>query len=134
MSRHVMSVVDLMHKMAKIKEQFPRSANIRADTQQQDREAEEETAYFHLQLNNLEITLRNVQPDAEWRLKRACSHSKSETEPTIGTQEWEQADKQRMPPPNPRGTMETTDDTLHRQHRIKPEGLAEGTRSLLQTI
>jgi hypothetical protein len=66
-SRHV----DLTHEMAEIKEQCAQSANIRADAQRQEREAKEETACFHLQLNNLEITLRNVQQNTE---QRAHSH------------------------------------------------------------
>jgi hypothetical protein len=65
MNRHVMSTIDLTHKMAEIKEQLAWSAAIRADARQREKEAEEETAHSHLRLNNLEIVLRNVQRDTE---------------------------------------------------------------------
>jgi hypothetical protein len=52
-----MSMVDLTHEMAEIKEQLARSANIRADMLTHKREVEEETACSHLRLNNLEIML-----------------------------------------------------------------------------
>jgi hypothetical protein len=54
-----------MHEMAEIKEQLARSAAIRADAQQREKETEEETAHSHLRLNNLEITLQNVQCNTE---------------------------------------------------------------------
>jgi cell division protein ZapA (FtsZ GTPase activity inhibitor) len=63
--RHVMSTINLTHEMAEIKEQLARSAAIRADTWQREKEAEEETARSHLRLNNLEIALRNVQVKAQ---------------------------------------------------------------------
>jgi hypothetical protein len=81
MSRHVMSTIDLMHEMAEIKEQLTRSAAIRADARQREKEAEEETACSHLRRNNLEIALQNVQRDTERKLKRACLHSERESEP-----------------------------------------------------
>jgi hypothetical protein len=96
-----MSAVDLTHEMAEIKEQFAWSANIRADARQQEREAEEETAHFHLWLNNLEITLQSIQHDAEWRLKRMHLHSECKAGPTVDTQHQEWHDKERMPPPQP---------------------------------
>jgi hypothetical protein len=66
MSRQVMSAIDLMQEMAEIKEQLAGSAAIRADARQREKEAEqEEMAHSHLRLNNLEITLRNVQRDTE---------------------------------------------------------------------
>jgi hypothetical protein len=65
-----MSVVDLTHEMAEIKAQFAWSANIRADAQRQEREAEEEKAHFHLWLNNLEITLHSIQHDCKGNLSR----------------------------------------------------------------
>jgi cell division protein ZapA (FtsZ GTPase activity inhibitor) len=70
-----MSTINITHEMVEIKEQLARSAAIRADTRQREKEAEEETACSHLRLNNLEITLRNVQRDTEQKLKRACPHS-----------------------------------------------------------
>jgi hypothetical protein len=73
MSRQVLSVIDLMQEMAEINEQLARSAAIRADARQQEKEAKEEIARSHLRLNNLEITLRNVQRDTERKLKRARS-------------------------------------------------------------
>jgi hypothetical protein len=57
MSRQVLSVIDLTQEMAEIKEQLARSAAIRADARQREKEAEEETARSHLRLNNLEIAL-----------------------------------------------------------------------------
>jgi cell division protein ZapA (FtsZ GTPase activity inhibitor) len=65
MGRQVMSTINLTHEMAEIKEQRARSATIRADARQREKEAEEETARSHLRLNNLEIALRNVQRDTE---------------------------------------------------------------------
>jgi hypothetical protein len=49
--------MDLTHEMAEIKEQLARSADIRADAQWREREAEEETACSQLRLYNLEIAL-----------------------------------------------------------------------------
>jgi hypothetical protein len=57
MSRHVLSTIDLTHEMAEIQEQLARSAAIRADARQREKEAEEEMARSHLRLNNLEIVL-----------------------------------------------------------------------------
>jgi hypothetical protein len=65
MSRQVLSAIDLTQEMAEIKEQLARSAAIRADARQPEKESEEETARSHLRLNNLEIALRNVQRDTE---------------------------------------------------------------------
>jgi hypothetical protein len=61
MSRQVMSAIDLTREMAEIKEQLTRSATIRADAREREKEGAEETAHSHLRLNNLEIILRNVQ-------------------------------------------------------------------------
>jgi hypothetical protein len=93
MSRQVLSVIDLTQEMAEIKEQLARSAAIRADARQREKEAEEETACSHLRLNNLEITLRNMQRDTEQKLKRACSHSERESEPAAEKQQRERRDK-----------------------------------------
>jgi hypothetical protein len=79
LSRHVMSTIHLTQEMAGIKDQLARSAAIRADAWQHEKEAEEETAHSHLRLNNLEIALRNVQRDTERKLKRARSHSEHES-------------------------------------------------------
>jgi hypothetical protein len=65
MSRQVLSAIDLTQEMAEIKEQLSRSAAIRADARQREKEAEEEMARSHLRLNNLEIALRNMQRDTE---------------------------------------------------------------------
>jgi hypothetical protein len=128
-------MVDLTHEMAKIKEQLHRSANIRADARRREREAEEEMARSQLRLNNLEITLQNVQRDTERRLKRAHSHSEFETEPAVEKQQRERHDKQCMPPPpNLLGTTGKIDDVLRCQHRSEAEGPTEETRSLLQMI
>jgi hypothetical protein len=82
MSRHVMSTIDLTHEMAEIKELFARSAAIRADARQREKEAEEETARSQLRLNNLEITLRNVQHDTERMLRIILIRRIGETERT----------------------------------------------------
>jgi hypothetical protein len=137
MSRQVMSAIDLTHEMAEIKEQFAWSAAIRADARQRDEEAEEETARSHLRLNNLEITLRNVQRNTEQRLKRAHSHSECEDEPAAERQQKERRDKRCMPPPpppNPLETAEQTDDISRHQRRSRAEEPTGETRSLLQTI
>jgi hypothetical protein len=76
-----MSTINITHEMAAIKEQLTRSAAIRADARQREKEAEEETARSHLRLNNLEIALRNVQRDTERKLKRARSLCERESEP-----------------------------------------------------
>jgi hypothetical protein len=121
--------------MAEIKEQLAQSANIRADTQWREREAEEEMACSHIRLNNLEIALRNAQRDTEQRLKRTCSHSKREAKPSVEKQQEEQRDKRHMPlPPNPLGTTGKIDDASRCQHHSEAEGLTEETRSLLQMI
>jgi hypothetical protein len=60
-----MSTMHLTQEMAEIKDQLAKSAAIRADTLKHEKEAKEETAHSHLRLNNLEITLRNVQRDTE---------------------------------------------------------------------
>jgi cell division protein ZapA (FtsZ GTPase activity inhibitor) len=52
-----MSTINITHEMVAIKEQLARSAAIRADARQHEKESEEETACSHLRLNNLEITL-----------------------------------------------------------------------------
>jgi hypothetical protein len=102
-SKPVMCMVDLTHEMAEIKEQLARSANIRADARQREREAEEETAHSQLRLNNLEIALRNVQRDTERRLKRTRLLCEHEAELAVEKQQWEQC----MPsPPHPLGTTE----------------------------
>jgi hypothetical protein len=93
MSRQVLSAIDLTQEMAEIKEQLARSAAIRADARQREKEAEEETARSHLRLNNLEIVLRNVQRDTERKLKQACSHSERESECTAEKQQRERHDK-----------------------------------------
>jgi hypothetical protein len=88
-----MSTINITHEMAAIKEQLARSAAIRADARQCEKEAEEETACSHPRLNNLEITLRNVQRDTERKLKRAHSHSEREPEPAAEKQQRERRDK-----------------------------------------
>jgi hypothetical protein len=105
--------MDLTPEMAEIKEQLAWSANIRVDAQWREKEAKEETARSQLRLNNLEITLRNVQHDTERRLKTTCSHSKREAEPAVEKQQQER----RMPlPPNLLGTTGKIDNTSCRQH------------------
>jgi hypothetical protein len=78
-----MSTVYLTHEVTEIKEQLALSATIRADAQQQEQEAEEETAHSQLWLNNLEIMLRNMHRDTERRLMRTRSHSEREAEPAV---------------------------------------------------
>jgi hypothetical protein len=135
MSRQVLSVIDLTQEMAKIKEQLARSAAIRADARQREKEAEEETACSYLRLNNLDIALRNVQPDTERKLKWAHSHSECESEPAAEKQQREWRDKRHMPPPpNPLETTGQIDDAAHRQHHSRAEEPTGETRSLLQTI
>jgi hypothetical protein len=135
MSRHVLSTIDLTHEMAEIKEQLARSAAIRADARQHEKEAEEETACSHLRLNNLQIALRNMQHDTERKLKRACSHSERESALAAEKQQKERRDKQRMPPPpNPLETTGQIDDASCRQHRSRAEEPTGETRSLLKTI
>jgi hypothetical protein len=56
-----MSAIHLTHEMAEIKELFARSATIRADARQCEKEAEEEATRSQLRLNNLEIALRNAR-------------------------------------------------------------------------
>jgi hypothetical protein len=130
-----MSTIDLTHEMGEIKELFARSAAIRADARQREKEAEEETARSQLRLNNLEIALRNMQHDAEQKLKRARSHSKRESEPAAERQQKERRDRRWMPPPlNPLEATGQIDDTQRRQHRSRAEEPAGETRSLLQTI
>jgi cell division protein ZapA (FtsZ GTPase activity inhibitor) len=145
MSRQVMSAINLTHEMAEIKEKFAQSAAIRADPRQREKEAEEEMAHSHLRLNNLEITLRNMQRDTERRLKRACSHSEHETEPAVDKQQQERRDKRRMPPPpNPLGTTGNIDYALRtekeryapyhfRSARAEPEH-GEGHNALPRSI
>jgi hypothetical protein len=65
LSRHVMSTIHLTQEIAGIKDQLARSAAIRADARQREKEAEEETARSHLRLNHLEIALRNAQRETE---------------------------------------------------------------------
>jgi hypothetical protein len=135
MGRHVMSTIYLMHEMAEIKEQLAWSATIRADAQQHEKEAKEETARSHLRLNNLEIVLRNVQRDTERKLNRACSRSERECKPAAKKQQKERRDKQQMPPLL--NLLETTgqiDDASHCQHRSRSEEPTGETRSLLKTI
>jgi hypothetical protein len=135
LGRHVMSTINITHEMAAIKEQFARSATIRADAQQHLKEAEEETARSHLRINNLEIALRNMQRDTERNLKRARTHSDRESEPAAEKQQRERRDKRHMPPPpNLLETMGQIDDALRRQHRSRAEKPTGETRSLLQTI
>jgi hypothetical protein len=77
----------------------------------------------------------NVQRDTEGKLKRACSHSERESEPTAGKQQRERRDKRRMPPPpNLLETTEQIDDATRRQHRSRAEEPTGETRSLLQMI
>jgi hypothetical protein len=57
LGRHVMSTINITHEMAAIKEQLARSAAMRADPRQREKEAEEETAHSHLRLDNLKIAL-----------------------------------------------------------------------------
>jgi hypothetical protein len=98
--------------MAGIKDQLARSAAIRADARQREKEAEEETARSHLRLNNLEIALRNVQHDTERKLKRARSPCERESEPAAKKQQQERRNKRRMPPPpNPLETTGQVDGT-----------------------
>jgi hypothetical protein len=100
-------MINITHEMAAIKEQLARSAAIRADARQREKEADEETARSHLRLNNLEITLRNMQRDTERKLKRARSLCEHESKPAAEKQQRERHDKRRMLllPPNP---LETT--------------------------
>jgi hypothetical protein len=134
-NRHVMSTINLTHEMGEIKELFARSAAIRADARQREKEAEEETARSQLRLNNLEIALRNMQRDTEQKLKRARSLCKREAEPAAKGQQKEWHDKRCMPPPpNLLGTTENIDDAPRRQHRSRAEEPAGETRSLRQTI
>jgi hypothetical protein len=117
-----MSTIDLTHEMAEIKEQLTRSAAIRADARQREKEAEEETARSHLRLNNLEIALWNVQCDTERKLKRARLHSERESEPAAEKQQKDRRDKRRMPPPpNPLEITGQIDNTSHHQHRLRAE-------------
>jgi hypothetical protein len=135
MSRHVMSTINLTHEMAEIKEQFARSATIRADARQREKEAEEETVHSQLRLNNPEIALRNVQRDTERRLKRTCSHSEHEAEPAAERQQKEWRNKRHMPPPpDPLETTGPIDDASRHQHRSRAEEPAGETRSLLKMI
>jgi hypothetical protein len=89
-----MSTINLTHDMGEIKELFSWSAAIRADTRQREKEPEEETACSQLRLNNLEITLRNMQCNAQRNLKRAGSLCKRESEPAAERQQKERRDKQ----------------------------------------
>jgi hypothetical protein len=130
-----MSAIDLTHEMAEIKELFTRSAAIRPDAWQREKEAEEETACSQLRLNNLEIMLRNVQRNTERWLKRARLHSECEAESAAERQQKERRDKRRMlPPPNLLETTGQIDDASRRQHRSRAEELTGENRSLLQTI
>jgi hypothetical protein len=90
-------MINLTHEMAEIKDQLTRSAAIRADARRREKEAEEETAWSQLRLNNLEIALRNVQCETERRLKRPRSHCECEADPAVETH--------MLPPPNPLETM-----------------------------
>jgi hypothetical protein len=115
-------MIHLTQELAGIKDQLARSAAIRADARQREKEAEEEMARSHLRLNNLEIALRNVQCDAERKLKRARSHSERESEPAAEKQQKERRDKRRMPPPpNPLEATGQMDDAEHHQHRSRAE-------------
>jgi hypothetical protein len=135
LSRHVMSTINLTQEMAEIKDQLARSAAIRADAWQREKEAKEETARSHLRLNNLEIALRNVQHNTERKLKREHPHSECESEPTAKNQQREQRDKRCMPPPpNPLETTGQIDNAARRQHRLRAEAPTGKTRSLLQMI
>ena len=88
-----MSTIHLTQEMAEIKDQLAKSAAIRADARECEKEAEEETARSHLRLNNLEIALRNVQRDTERKLKRARPQSERDSESTADRQQREQRDK-----------------------------------------
>jgi hypothetical protein len=130
-----MPTINLTHEMAEIKDQLTRLAAIRADAQQREKEAEEETARSQLRLNNLEIALWNMQCDTERKLKRTHLHSERDTEPAAEQQQRERRDRRSMPPPpNPLETTGRIDDALHRQHRSEAERPREATWSLLQTI
>jgi hypothetical protein len=135
MSRQVMSTINLMHEMAEIKDQLTRSATMRADAQRRVKEAEEDTVRSQLRLNNLEISLRDMQHDTEHRLKRARLHSEHDAETAAEQQQWEPRDRQRMPPPtNPLETTGSIDDASRCQHRSGAGKETEENRSLLQTI
>ena len=130
-----MSSITLTHEMAEIKQRFTQAAAKRANARQREREADEEEARSHLRLNNLEIALQSIQRDTERRLKRPRSHSERETESAAGRQRKERHDKRRMlPPPNPLGTTEQTDDAPRRQRRSRADEPTGETRSLLQTL